>query len=789
MAMDTAEKLALLKSLGATLVDTSITKPSDSTKKIELLKLLGAVPVTPTQDISTPVDSAQIERDMMALNTGSPDTMIPPQAPTTPLGVTAAIDRGLYAGLTSPIAFVADPLIGIVNGLTNGNLPLFSQSVQNILTMVGVPEPQNVIERMFQAGTAGVSGAKAISKTSMDVANQAARLQPSLVGQQKALDIGTRMAANPAQQMVGGGVGALSGQASAEAGANPYVQTLMSILGTAAGGMATPASKLGPMARPSTATAPEPGVMPQQAELPIVEQIPPLETAPPRMAIAEMPVEKTAQLLKKMKGGSTAATKELGASAQINLEDKALSDKMGFDLPVDMFTDSQRIREVFGLMRSKVGSEASGAWSTIKENFVSKADDYLKKLGAQFTGDMVSLPVVSDTIKSELATTSAGLKSGTEPIYTQVAEQVPKTSKASIGKIKAVMKEFTDGVRPKLLSSEEKDLLSILDEGNVTYAELNKLRQRVGEAIGSRTEAFGTKDTRRLNQMYGALAEDQLASVDATGIPGLADQLKAANAMYAKAKMLDKLMVNAFGRDLAGDIGNPLLSSMKSAGTSAARYNRIVAVIPAELRGEAIATAFAEAVRGSRGGGKQNFGALQFKDIYEGLRKNPEMYKDIIKNLPAGSHDTLLGLYSLSKRIVAAEHEITGTGKSLQKPLMDLLEQSGLVGKVLDGASGRVKTMVDIGTSGVAKPFTDALVNGKKDSLAKIGTLLSSDKFQNVLLEQAKKGQASQETLAKLAGSSEFGDYAKSIGIPKEQRFAWIVSAIAAQPKLYQGAK
>jgi hypothetical protein len=789
MAMDTAEKLALLKSLDAIPVDTTITKPSDSTKKIELLKSLEAVPVTPTQDISTPVDSAQIQRDMMALNTGSSDTMIPPQAPTTPLGVTAAIDRGLYAGLTGPIAFVADPLIGIVNGLTNGNLPLFSRSVQNILTMVGVPEPQNVIERMFQAGTAGVSGAKAISKTSMDVANQAARLQPSLVGQQKALDIGTRMAANPAQQMVGGGVGALAGQASAEAGANPYVQTLMSILGTAAGGMATPASKLGPMARPSTATAPEPGVMPQQAELPIVEQIPPLETAPPRMAIAEMPVEKTAQLLKKMKGGSTAATKELGASAQINLEDKALADKMGFDLPVDFFSDSKQIQATFGLMRSKAGSEAQSAWSAAKEGFVAKADELLKKLGAQYSGDMVSLPAVSSTIKNELATTAAALKDGTEPIYSQVAAEVPTSAKASVDNIRAVMAELTDNVDPRLFTAEEKTLLGLLKEKDISYASLNRIRKKIGEAVGAHTEAYGTQDTRVLKQMYGALAQDQLATVEASGIEGLADQLKVANAMYAKSKMLDKLFVKAFGQDLAGEIGPPLLSGIKSAGVSGERYNRIIDVIPADMKGEAIATAIAEAVRGKAGGGKQSFGALQFKDIYEGLRKNPEMYKDIIKNLPAGSHDTLLGLYSLSKRIVAAEREITGTGKSLQKPLMDLLEQSGLVGKVLDGASGRVKTMVDLGTSGVAKPFTDALINGKKDSLAKIGTLLSSDKFQNVLLEQAKKGQASQETLAKLAGSSEFGDYAKSIGIPKEQRFAWIVSAIAAQPKLYQGAK
>lgn len=336
------------------------------------------------------------------------------------------------------------------------------------------------------------------------------------------------------------------------------------------------------------------------------------------------------------------------------------------------------------------------------------------------------------------------------------------------------------------LSSTERNLYKMVTEQNPTYGRLIREKNVIGEAIGKHNPLFGDMDSATLKRIYGAMAEDQLASVDKVGGKALGEELRAANLAYGKVKDLGDVLVDAYGKDLSGGIGAKMEAALTQSKDPSA-FNSLMKTVPEDLRPEVIATTIASLSRSKRGAERGGFGFSEYANTFEGIMRNKDVADQVFKALGPDSFDTLRGLYTVSKRITDARANVLSTGKANQA-MAESMTAEGLFTKVLDSALMRTGTTA-IG-AGVGGPLgaglaaggqailSNALMKGKRDVLKSAGTLFNSAKFQQLAVEAATKPNAPVATIAEVARSPEFAAFASKVKIPREQRFAWIANAV-----------
>ena len=117
---------------------------------------------------------AEMASSMMS----QPEEATPTEQPETPsmldelgrqVGLTA---RGVVSGVTAIPGMVADAPVSIANAL-GADLPLPSQAQQQLMTRMGLPEPQNQLERAVQSGVGAMTGVGAEAALAKAVGSQA----------------------------------------------------------------------------------------------------------------------------------------------------------------------------------------------------------------------------------------------------------------------------------------------------------------------------------------------------------------------------------------------------------------------------------------------------------------------------------------------------------------------------------------------------------------------------------------------------------------------------------------
>ena len=530
-------------------------------------------------------------------------------------------------------------------------------------------------------------------------------------------------------------------------------------------------------------------VVPEAPAMPAVQ---PMETPPATPitpAIAEITEEEVGSLIKKASGtgfGSTAARDRLADLAQVNVAAKEAADRLGIQLPADVFSDNPQVRAAAGLTRSVAGGEAEAAWRNTVTQAVDKADDAIKQFDATFVEGAVAPGVVSQKIKDALTKTRSDLNTAAGKIYNSVDEKVPKTTVVDLPKLRETLDAVKAEVGDAGMSVAERNLSKMIEAGNVTYGRLKREKQLIGNAINKLESPYGSMAEADLKRLYAALADDQLTNVGNVGGEILRQELRAANLLYAKERALGKRIVNAFGQDIEGSVAN----KMRTAITSAAKgdtgeFNRLLKTVPDDLRKETLATALASVTRSARGAEKGGFGFSEFADLYPKLRANPPVFKIIVDTLGKDSADVLRDLFEVSKRVTEARANVLTTGKANQALLQGMQAES-LIGKVMEStlAKGVVTGAAATGgpiLAGAASVITSALTQGNKDALKSAGKLFADESFQSLAIEAATKGE-SAASLRRAAVSPAFSKFADAVGLPKnvDARIQFLQSAIQA---------
>jgi hypothetical protein len=541
-----------------------------------------------------------------------------------------------------------------------------------------------------------------------------------------------------------------------------------------------------PEAQPMAAAMPE--VPPAAPEIPAAPAVAPLVT--------EVTEEEVGNLVKKASGtgfGSAGARDRLADLAQVNVAAKEAADRLGIQLPADVFSDNPQVRAAAGLTRSAAGSEAEATWRNTVTQAVDKADDVIKQFDATFVEGAVAPGVVSQKIKDSLTKTRSDLNAKAGEVYDAVDEVVPKTSIIELPKLKATLDTIKTEVTEEGMSAAEKKLAKMIERGNVTYGLLKREKSLIGNAINKIESPYSSMAEGDLKRLYAALADDQLTNVGNIGGEELRKQLRAANLLYTKERALGKRIVNAFGQDIEGSVANKMRTAITGAAKGdAGEFNRLLKTVPEDLRKETLATALASVTRSARGAEKGGFGFSEFADIYPKLRANPPVYKTIVDTLGKDSADVLRDLYEVSKRVTEARANVLTTGKANQALLQGMQAES-LIGKVMEStlSKGALTGAAAMGgpiAAAATSIITGAMTQGNKDSLKAAGKLFADEGFQKLAIEAATKGTPSAASIRRTAMSQSFQKFADAAKLPKalDARIQWLQTATQAERQFDQ---
>jgi len=298
-----------------------------------------------------------------------------------------------------------------------------------------------------------------------------------------------------------------------------------------------------------------------------------------------------------------------------------------------------------------------------------------------------------------------------------------------------------------------------------------------------------------IKQLEGALAKDQLDTVEAFGGEEIRRQLRAANLLTAKQGALDKRIIGAFGKEVDGSVAQKMQSAISTASKGdAAAFNRLMKVVPEELRKETVATALASVTAGKAAGragaGETVFSPTEYTKVYRGLRANPPVYAQMVKIMGPEWDRASRDLYEVSKRIADAQSRIPTTGKANQ--ILGDMAINGLFNQVISsGAAQRVVTgaVSTIPGGGLIAPDIIGYMAGAKGAgIEKAAKLFADPAFQKLAVEAATTGQASNATIRSTAMSQSFQKFADQIKLPNEldARVQFLQSALQTERQFDQ---
>lgn len=141
------------------------------------------------------------------------------------------------AGAATLAGMVADPIVSSINSLFGTQYSLPTDALKDLLTRVGVPDPQTEAERIVETTMAAAGGAGG--------AAAAGRAVQAAAGPGVAREVGRTLAQQPGIQVAGGAGAGLAGQIAAEEGLFPSAQVAASLGGgLLAGRLAAPRTSI-----------------------------------------------------------------------------------------------------------------------------------------------------------------------------------------------------------------------------------------------------------------------------------------------------------------------------------------------------------------------------------------------------------------------------------------------------------------------------------------------------------------------------------------------------------------
>jgi hypothetical protein len=480
--------------------------------------------------------------------------------------------------------------------------------------------------------------------------------------------------------------------------------------------------------------------------------------------------------------GASKARAQLAEMAKTNPEAKAAADRLGLELPVDVLSDNSQLKEVVGLTRAQIASQAKEVWNETVQAASERAHKAMDELDA-----VTDISQVSADVFDQLDNAQKGLGKKAGVLRDEVTDSIDAAGTVSSDKIKSYLQErirLLGGGKKGImnLSGEEKKLWSSISKDNPTYTALNEYRDMIGQALENGTGPWSDTNIKRLKDIYGALADDQINFIEASAGKEIADKQRAANTLFKQMYEGREQMERIFTKNLSGSLA-PLMQRAITQGTkgNVQTLNTLVKIIPENMRGRVLTSALFKAAKAT----DETFSFTNFANIYRDLRANSAVYKQVAEAVGPEGDKLLTDLYAVSRRLSDADKAITRTGASNQ---LQLLNSERLLSRILmasGGAAGAAMIgnvlggpLMAVAGAGLAAAAPEIAQRLGKTNAQKLHNLISSEPFRDLTVSAAT-GDALERNINRVAGSKQFSDYAKLVGIDMKDARNWLNSAIA----------
>jgi hypothetical protein len=542
-----------------------------------------------------------------------------------------------------------------------------------------------------------------------------------------------------------------------------------------------------PNARPAAGAVPPPA-RPTAGAAPLqVPEARPI-AVPPKM----LPADEIAGLSRSASNGGAKNQTRLAESMDVNPDRLAAAQRVGVELPADVFSDNPAVRQTAGLGRSQVGSVPSAQWETTVNTARNRATDVMTEIGGS-----ADISLMSTKVRGQLDDAVTGLEAQSNAIYNTVNDQMPKNTQVDLANTRTLLKQTADDLGgTEGMSALERDLFNIsTGDAPVTYARLNRLRADVGDAAFKGKGPYKDASSSALEKIYGALNDDQISNVATVGGEAMAADLRLARSLVSERKTLEQQIVGAFGKDLEGSIAGRLRTAMASTKKGDdGGFNRMMNVIPENLRGEAILTGLTSLIQSNRAA-EPGFGFPEFAKMMEGVTNNSVIARRIETEVGPVAWRTMKDLADVSRTITDARANVLTTGKANQQILEKLVAEN-FIGKIIGTSSGsNAARSAGAGAGAIAGSVTgigspagavggsvavEALMSAISKTPAQrqaaIGALFNEPKFNQMVFDFAEKGTAAPEIVTAATNTPAFRRWARVSGIDNPE--TWVAAAI-----------
>ena len=480
--------------------------------------------------------------------------------------------------------------------------------------------------------------------------------------------------------------------------------------------------------------------------------------------------------------GASRARAQLAEIAKTNPEAKAAADRLGLDLPIDVLSDNSQLKAITGLTRSQIGSGAQTAWAQTYKEAADRGYQAMDELEA-----ITDISQVSADVFNSIDNANKGLGTRAANLRDEVTGAIDSRGRVDVGSVKTWLQNRIDdlgGGKEGIanLSSEEKRLWATVSKANPTYAALNEQRDLIGQALEKTTGPWANSNTKKLKEIYGALANDQINFIESTAGKEIADKQRAANTLFKQMYEGREQMERLYGKNLSGSIAPLMQRAITEGGKGNVQsFNTLVKIIPEDMRGSVLSSALFKAA----GTTDEKFSFTKFADLYKGLRDNSVVYKQFAQAVGPEGDKLLTDFYAISRRLSDADKAIQRTGASTQ---LDLLNSERLITQIVKsvGAGSAVAGVTSLVGGDIAVPVLGALatiapqVASKygKTNVEKLHNLMKSDEFRELAVSAAT-GDGLTKNINRVAGSKSFREYAKVANIDMKDARDWLNSAIS----------
>ncbi len=482
--------------------------------------------------------------------------------------------------------------------------------------------------------------------------------------------------------------------------------------------------------------------------------------------------------------GASKARAELAALAKIDPEAQAAADRLGIELPVDVLGENAQLQRLTGLERAQIGSDVETAWRKTYDAAAERAYTVMDELEA-----VKDISGLSKNVFDKLETANKGLEVQADDLRKQVNEAIDVSGRVDATAIRTYLQDQIQklgGGKEGLagLSSEEKKLWAMVSKGNPTYEALDSKRAEIGRAMTKNAGPWVDSSERRIKDIYAKLADDQMGFIESSAGREVADKQRAANTLFKQMYDGRGQMQEIFGRNLSKDLGPLITTAITQGGKGGVEaINKLLTNIPENMRG----TVLTSGLFGTATGANGRFSFTNFANTYSKLREQGQVFNQFAKAIGPEGVNLLNDFNAISRRIADAEANISKTGASTQ---LNALNAENLLLKIVKGlgsagaAAGAANVMgadllMTAGTviAAAGGPALAQKFVGKSNA-EKLHALMKSDNFRELAISAAT-GEGVDRNINRVAGSKEFRDYAKLVGIDMKDARDWLNSAIS----------